>query len=58
LKGETINADRYIETLDKLKEKIRFKKRGRLRSENEKLLHENAIPHSARKPKAWLEKYK
>lgn len=30
--GETTNADRYIETLDELKEKIRLKRRVRLRS--------------------------
>jgi len=57
-KNETINADRYIETLKKLKEKIRFKRRGQLRSGNVKLLHDNATPHSAGKTKAWLEKYK
>ncbi|KAL4136258.1 hypothetical protein QTP88_007809 [Uroleucon formosanum] len=56
-KNETINANRYIETLEKLKEKIRFKRRGQLRSGNVKLLHDNATPHSAGKTKAWLEKY-
>jgi len=55
-KGEATNADRYIETFDKLKEKFRFKRRGRLRSGNVmKLLHDNATPRSAAKTKDWLE---
>lgn len=55
-KGETINADRYIETLKKLRDRIRFgrKRRGRLQSKTIRLLHDNATPHTANKTKAWL----
>jgi len=48
-KNKTVNADRYIETLNKLKETICFKRRGQLRSGNVKLLHDNATPHSVGK---------
>lgn len=45
---QAINADLYIETLDKLtKEKIRFKRRGRIRLGTMRLLHDNATPYSA-----------
>lgn len=57
-KGETINANRYIETLEKLKGKIRFgrKRRGRIQAKKIILQHDNATPHTARTTKAWLER--
>ena len=59
-RGETINADRYIETLKKVRDKIRFgrKRRGRLQAQTVRLLHDNATPHTAHKTKAWLDSSK
>ncbi len=57
-KGETINANRYIETLEKLKCKIRFdqNRRGRLHVKKIILQHDNTTPHTAHMTKAWLER--
>ena len=53
---ETINAARYCQTLDKLREAIRRKRPGQL-TNGVILQHDNAIPHTARVTQGWLEKY-
>ncbi len=47
--GETMNANRYIETLEKLRDRIQFglKWRGRFYVQTVRLLHDNATPHTA-----------
>lgn len=45
-KGETINAERYCETLTKLRAAIKRKRPGLL-TRNPLLLHDNARPHAA-----------
>ncbi|GFS10396.1 histone-lysine N-methyltransferase SETMAR [Elysia marginata] len=54
--GETINAARYCQTLDKLREAIRRKRPGQL-TNGVILQHDNATPHTARVTQDWLEKY-
>ncbi|GFR86394.1 von Willebrand factor A domain-containing protein 3A [Elysia marginata] len=54
--GETINAARYCQTLDKLREAIRRKRPGQL-TNAVILQHNNATPHTARVMQGWLEKY-
>ncbi|GFS19423.1 histone-lysine N-methyltransferase SETMAR [Elysia marginata] len=54
--GETINAARYCQTLDKLREAIRRKRPGQL-TNGVILQHDNATPHTARVTQGWLEKY-
>ncbi|GFS09712.1 histone-lysine N-methyltransferase SETMAR [Elysia marginata] len=54
--GETINAARYCQTLDKLREAIRKKRPGQL-TNRVILQHDNATPHTARVTQGWLEKY-
>ena len=54
--GETINAARYCQTLDKLREAIR-RKRPRQLTNGVILQHDNATPHTARVTQGWLEKY-
>ncbi|GFS15975.1 histone-lysine N-methyltransferase SETMAR [Elysia marginata] len=54
--GETINAARYCQTLDKLREAIRRKRPGQL-TNGVNLQHDNATPHTARVTQGWLEKY-
>ncbi len=59
-KGETINANRYTETLEKLKCKIRFGRNHRRRLQVKKIIlqHDNATPpHTARTTKACLERF-
>lgn len=46
-KGTTINADRYLDTLMKLHQAVRNRRRGML-SRKPVLLHDNARPHVAR----------
>jgi hypothetical protein len=45
-KGDTVNADRYCDTLSRLREAIHRKRPGLLRT-GVILLHDNARPHSA-----------
>jgi histone-lysine N-methyltransferase SETMAR len=47
-KNETINADRYIQTLQKLQQAIRQKRVGMLTG-GVKLLHDDVTPHTAGK---------
>ena len=54
--GETINAARYCQTLDELREAIRRKRPGQL-TNGVILQHDNATPHTARVTQGWLEKY-
>ena len=54
--GETINAARYCQTLDKLREAIRRKRPGQL-TNGVILQHDNATPHTAWVTQGWLEKY-
>lgn len=54
--GETINANRYCETLKKLRRAIQNKRRGMLTS-GVCLLHDNARPHVARSTAQLLDKF-
>ena len=54
--GDTINADRYIHTVNELKKDIRNKRRSG--SKPNILLHDNARPHTAARTKEELEKLK
>lgn len=54
--GETINALRYCETIDRLREAVRRKRPGLLRK-GVVLLHDNATPHTANVTKQWFERY-
>jgi hypothetical protein len=54
-KNETINADRYTQTLQKLRQAIRRKRVGML-IRGVKLLHDNATPHTAGKTHETIEK--
>ncbi|GFO21756.1 histone-lysine N-methyltransferase SETMAR [Plakobranchus ocellatus] len=56
-KGENVNADRYCETLDRLRHAVRRKRPGLLRS-GVVLQHDNATPHTAKRTKEWLERYR
>ncbi|GFO38857.1 histone-lysine N-methyltransferase SETMAR [Plakobranchus ocellatus] len=56
-KGESVNADRYCETLDRLRHGVRRKRPGLLRSGVD-LQHNNATPHTAKRTKKWLERYR
>jgi hypothetical protein len=47
-KNETINADRCIQTLQKLRQAVRQERVGML-TRGFKLLHDNATPHTAGK---------
>jgi histone-lysine N-methyltransferase SETMAR len=53
--SQTINADRYIQTLQKLGQAIRRKRVGML-TRGVKLLHDNATPHTARKTRETIQK--
>uniref|UniRef100_A0A8D8R8P0 Histone-lysine N-methyltransferase SETMAR n=1 Tax=Cacopsylla melanoneura TaxID=428564 RepID=A0A8D8R8P0_9HEMI len=54
--GETINAVRYCETLNKLKRAIQNKRRGML-TNGVCLLHDNARPHTANATKQLLDSF-
>ncbi|GFN97104.1 histone-lysine N-methyltransferase SETMAR [Plakobranchus ocellatus] len=56
-KGESVNADRFCETLDRLRHAVRRKRPGLLRS-GVVLQHDNATPHTAKSTKEWLERYR
>ncbi|GFO04466.1 histone-lysine N-methyltransferase SETMAR [Plakobranchus ocellatus] len=56
-KGESVNADRYCETLDRLRHAVRRKRSGLLRSKVV-LQHDNPTPHTAKRTKEWLEHYR
>ncbi|GFO06143.1 histone-lysine N-methyltransferase SETMAR [Plakobranchus ocellatus] len=56
-KGESGNADRYCETLDRLRHAVRRKRPGLL-SSGVVLQHDNATPHMAKRTKEWLERYR
>ena len=51
--GESINAVRYCETLDKLRAAVRRKRPGRL-SSGVVFQHDNAKPHTANIAKEWI----
>lgn len=55
-RGETVNADRYCETLRKLRRAIQNKRRGMLTA-GVVLLHDNARPHTARRTAAVLTEF-
>ncbi|KAJ4449970.1 hypothetical protein ANN_01377 [Periplaneta americana] len=55
-KGETVNADRYCETLRKLRRAIQNKRRGMLTA-GVVFLHDNARPHTARRTAAVLTEF-
>ncbi|GFS19726.1 histone-lysine N-methyltransferase SETMAR [Elysia marginata] len=54
--GETINAARYCQTLDTLREAIRRKCPGQL-TNGVILQHDNATPHTTQVTQGWLKKY-
>ena len=54
--GETVDANRYCQTLDQLREAIRRKRPGRL-SKGVILQHDNATPHNAKRTQDWLKRY-
>ena len=54
--GTTINADRYCETLKKLRRAIQNRRRGML-TKGVCLLHNNARPHVARQTVALLDQF-
>lgn len=54
--GTSINAVRYCETLDRLRNAIKRKRPGLL-SSGVLLLHDNATPHSSAKTQDWLARY-
>ncbi|KAJ4439546.1 hypothetical protein ANN_07670 [Periplaneta americana] len=55
-RGETVDADRYCETLRKLRRDIQNKRRGMLTT-GVVLLHDNARPHMARRTAAVLTEF-
>lgn len=55
--GQPINAARYCETLDQLRQSIRKKRPGMI-SRGVVLLHDNATPHTATATREWLNRYK
>jgi histone-lysine N-methyltransferase SETMAR len=55
-KGDTVNADRYCDTLSRLQEAIGLKRPGLLRTDVV-LLHDNARPHSANRTRDLLRRY-
>ncbi|KAJ4430938.1 hypothetical protein ANN_19531 [Periplaneta americana] len=55
-RGEKVNADRYCETLRKLRRAIQNKRRGMLTA-GVVLLHDNARPHTARRTAAVLTEF-
>ena len=54
--GHTVNANRYCQTLDKLKEAVRRKRPGRLTS-GVLLQHDNATPHTANATQDWIRRF-
>ncbi|GFN80431.1 histone-lysine N-methyltransferase SETMAR [Plakobranchus ocellatus] len=56
-KGESVNADQYCETLDRLRHAVRRKRPGLLRS-GVVLQHDNATSHTAKRTKESLERYR
>lgn len=56
-RGMTINAERYCDTLTKLKRAIQNRRRGLL-SSGVVLLHDNARPHTAAMTKTQLDKFR
>ncbi|GFO07080.1 histone-lysine N-methyltransferase SETMAR [Plakobranchus ocellatus] len=54
-KGESVNADQYCETLDRLRHAVPRKRPGLLRS-GVVLQHDNATPHTAKRAKEWFER--
>lgn len=55
-RGNTVNAEQYCKTLDRLRQAIR-KKRPGLLSDGIILLHDNATPHTASCTRHWLDRY-
>ena len=55
-RGETVNAERYCATLQKLRRAIQNKRRGMLTA-GVVLLHDNARPHTARRTAAVLTEF-
>ena len=56
LKGQTVYAIRYCESLNRLKEAIRRKRPGLLR-EGVVMLHDNATPHTTNLTRQWLQRF-
>ncbi|GFN88345.1 histone-lysine N-methyltransferase SETMAR [Plakobranchus ocellatus] len=54
-KGESVNADRYCETLERLRHAVRHERPGLLRS-GVVLQQDNSTPHTAKRTKEWLER--
>ncbi|GFO32119.1 LOW QUALITY PROTEIN: histone-lysine N-methyltransferase SETMAR [Plakobranchus ocellatus] len=60
-KGESANADRYCETLDRLRHAVRRKRPGLLRAElslNTTMQPPPPHTHTAKRTKEWLERYR
>lgn len=55
-RGTTINADRYCETLNKLRRAIQNKRRGML-TKGVRFHHDNARPHTANRTTALIERF-
>ncbi|GFS73022.1 histone-lysine N-methyltransferase SETMAR [Trichonephila clavipes] len=55
-RGTTINADRYCETLNKLRRAIQNKRRGML-TKGVRFHHDNARPHTANRTTALVERF-
>ncbi|GFW41436.1 histone-lysine N-methyltransferase SETMAR [Trichonephila clavipes] len=55
-RGTTINADRYCETLNKLRRAIQNKRRGML-TKGVRFHHDNAQPHTANRTTALVERF-
>ena len=54
--GQTVNANRYCQTLDRLREAVRRKRPGRLTS-GVILQHDNATPHTANVTKDQIQRF-
>ncbi|GFR99138.1 histone-lysine N-methyltransferase SETMAR, partial [Elysia marginata] len=55
-KGESVSADRYCETFDRLRHAVRRKRPGLFRS-GVVLQHDNSNLHMAKRTREWLERY-
>ena len=54
--GATVNAARYCDTLDKLRDALRRKRPGQL-SKGVILQHDNATPHTAKFTQDWIKRF-
>jgi len=55
--GQTVNAARYCQTLNKLRDAVRRKRPGLL-SKRPIMLHDNATPHTAAVTRQWFDRYR